>query len=146
MKFTQLKKFNISDRTAQVLLPEVGDNNYLELRPSSSVNKPYFNALLAIGGKASRKKGQDVVTVDDIRKDRRIQAKLFSKHIVVGGLIHDGDGNEVELTEENVLELLLALIKEAPLLFDRVREVADDESEFYADDEVPPDADELAGK
>jgi len=146
MKFTQLKKFNISDRTAQVLLPEVGDNNYLELRPSSSVNKPYFNALLAIGGKASRKKGQDVVTVDDIRKDRRIQAKLFSKHIVVGGLIHDGDGNEVELTEENVLELLLALIKEAPLLFDRVREVADDETEFYADDEVPPDADELAGK
>ncbi len=147
MKFTQLKKFNISDRTASVRLPELGVDNYLEVRPSSSVNKPYFNALLAVGGKAVRRKGgEDVITVDDIRKDRKIQAKLFAKHVVVGGLIHDGAGAEVELNEENVLELLLALIKEAPLLFDRIREVADDEVEFYDEDEVAPDAEELAGK
>jgi len=147
MKFTQLKKFNITDRTAKVFLPEVGDGNYLEVKPSSSVNKPYFNALLAVGGKAVRRKGgDDVITVDDIRKDRRVQAKLFAKHVVVGGLIVDGDGVEMEMTEENILELLIALIKEAPLLFDRVREVADDETEFYDDDEVAPDAEELAGK
>ena len=92
MKFTQLKKFNITDRTAKVPLPEVGEGNYLEVRPSSSVNKPYFNALLAVGGKAARRKGgEDVITVDDIRKDRMVQAKLFAKHVVVGGLIVDGD-------------------------------------------------------
>lgn len=147
MKFTQLKKFNITDRTATVHLSEVGKGNHLLVKPSTSVNKPYFNALLAIGGKAVRRKGgEDQITVDDIRKDRRVQAKLFAKHVVVGGLIHDGDGAEVELNEENVLELLIALIKEAPLLFDRVREVADDESEFYDDDEVAPDAEDLAGK
>ena len=147
MKFTQLKKFNISDRTAVVRLPELGEGNYLEVRPSSSANKPYFNALLAVGGKAVRRKGgQEVITVDDIKKDRKIQAKLFAHHVVVGGYIVDGSGNEVELSEENVLELLDALITEAPLLFDRVREVADDDSEFYLDDEVAPDAEELAGK
>jgi hypothetical protein len=147
MKFTQLKKFNISDRTAVVNLPEVGEGNHLVIKPSSSVNKPYFNALLAVGGKASRRKGgEDVITVDDIRKDRRVQARLFSKHVVVGGLIHDDEGNEMVINEENVLELLIALIKEAPLLFDRVREVADDETEFYDEDEVAPDAEDLAGK
>lgn len=147
MKFTQLKKFNISDRTAEVRLPELGEGNYLTVRPSSSVNKPYFNALLAVGGKAVRRKGgEDVITVDDIRKDRKIQAKLFARHVVVGGLIHDGEGAEVELNEESILELLLELIKQAPLLFDRIREVADDEAEFYDEDEVAPDAEELAGK
>lgn len=147
INLSQLKKFNIKDRTAEVRLPELGDGNYLKVRPSSSVNKPYFNALLAVGGKAVRRKGgEDVITVDDIRKDRAIQARLFAKHVVVGGLVHDGKGKEIELNEENVLELLLELIKQAPLLFDRVREVADDEVEFYDDDEIAPDAEELAEK
>lgn len=147
MDLSQLKKFNITNRTAEVRLPELGDGCFLKLKPSSSVNKPYFNALLAVGGKAIRRKGgEEVITVDDIRKDRKIQAKLFAKHVVVGGLVLDAAGNELELNEESILEILLELIKEAPLLFDRVREVADDEAEFYDDDELPPDAEELAGK
>ncbi len=140
----RLKKFNISDRTAWVELPELGDKSRVEVRPSGQTNTDYYNDLLRMSGNEPRKKknaAEKLLTMDEVRKDRRQQARLFAKHVIVGWSdVCDDEGNKVEFSYDNVVELLDALLKEAPEIFDRIRDVADDTSEFYD----TPDAEELA--
>jgi len=144
---TRLKKFNISDRTAFVSIDEIGEGARIEVKSTSSFNKPYFNALLAVGTKAIKKKSSDVLTVAEIRKDRKQQAELFKSHVIVDWVnVVDDEGAPVEFSEENLAELMAAILKDAPELFDRIRDVADDNREFYEEDEVPDeDVEEFVG-
>jgi hypothetical protein len=146
-KFARLKKFNISDRTARVPLPEVGEEAALIVKSTGQFNKGYFNAVLKVGGKEARKKSiMDDLTLAEVKKDREKHVRLYEKHVIVGweGVV-DENGDLVEFTPDNLRDLMDAILEDAPHLFDRVRDVADDSANFYEDDELPPDAEELAG-
>jgi len=146
-KFKQLRKFNISDRTARVELPEIGEGAALIVKSTSQFNKDYFNAMMKVGGKEARKRVKpEDLTLAEVKRDRRKHVKLFEEHVIEGWEnVVDEDGKPVEFNSENLRELMETILEDAPHLFDRVRDVADDNSEFYADDELPPDAEELAG-
>ncbi len=145
----RLSRFNLVGRTVPVSLPELrrpgsDDVPILNVLTTGVANKDYFNEVLRIGGKELRKKGKDPdLTVAEIRKDRLEQSRLFAKFVVQSWEgIYDDDGEEVEFCEANVLELFVALIEDAPHLFDRIRDAAGNDEAFYG--ELAPDAEELA--
>ena len=139
---TRLSRFNLVGRTVPVQLPELGDA-VLHVRSTGVANKDYFNEVLRIGGKELRKQGKSPdLTVDEIRRDRMEQAKLFAKHVVARWeFVTDENGDEVEFCEANVLELMIDLVDNAPHIFDRIRDAAGDDESFYGE---TPDAEELA--
>jgi len=144
------KQFNIVCRTVPVELPELQFPDQegvptLQVLSAGPANKAYFNEVLRIGGNELRRKGKKDVTVAEINSDRLKNAKLFAKHVVTGWSdLLDDEGEPVEFDEANCLELMLDLAENAPILFDRIRDVANDDEEFF---ETPaPDGDELAGK
>lgn len=147
---SRVKKFNIQGRTARVYLPELQHPDqlttpWIDVKPTSQANRDYFNALLKLGTQLQRKKSSEALTVAAIKKDRLQQAALFRDHVIANwGEMMDDEGNVVDFSEDNVWELLSALVKDAPELFDKIRDVADNPSEFYeADEEV--DVEELVG-
>ena len=145
-RFSQIKKYDIRERTSFVDMPELGDGARIEVKTTADTNKGYYNGVLRIGTKRSRELAKKkVVDTDDIVRDRRDAASLFPKHVMVSfDRVPDENGDLLEYSEEVGKELVEELIKTAPHLFDRIRDHAGELVNFYDDIEVAGDPSELA--
>ena len=151
--FDYIEEFNTAQAQSWVEMPELGDRARILVRPSTEQGNPaYFNAMLRTSGKRARnlaRKG--TISVADLEKNRLEDRELFPKFVITHWefLEKGSDRGKPEAEKEYVqfsrdaaTELCQKL---PPHLFDRIRNHAATEENFYPDDEIPPDATELAG-
>lgn len=150
-RFSRLQNFNTAVQTCWIEVPELGNGEKparICVKPASMVNKPYYNAVLRLSGKRARRLAQaGNVSVEDIIANRLDDAKLYPKHVIVNweDVVEDDLTTLVEFSEDNAAELCSQLCTVAPQIFDRIRDIAGTDSEFYSEDQIAPDAVELAG-
>lgn len=127
-------------------LPEVGAAAKLRGRIASDANRPYFNALLKVGGKRIAALARGKMTTEALDRNRTEDAGLYPRHVITGwsGILDEG-GKEVEFTPEACEAFFKQLVTEAPWIFDRVRNFFASPESFVRDEDAPPDAATVAG-
>lgn len=141
MRFNLKKTRTVA--SASVDVPEVGPSARLTGRLATEANKPYFNAMLKMGGKRLR---NGKIDADAIAKNRGDDAVLYAKYVVSSwdGIV-DEEGKPVKFTAEAAEEFFKQLVSEAPWVFDRVRNFFATPENFLEEDEIPPSAEVVAG-
>lgn len=148
--FDHLKEYDPSSARAWLDMPELGAEARLLLAPAGESNQGYFNALLKLTGKRVRQLASRQVSVGDLKKNRDEDRKLFPRHVLVGWeKVETAEDRHrpaeekeyVPFSAEHAAELCAALPDH---LFDRIRNFASTPEQFYPEDELPPDAEELA--
>lgn len=133
----------IDEAVSRIDLPWVRPGAYLIVRPANEANKGYQGGMLALSGRRQRMATASL-TADDAKRDRDDDRILYPHHVVVnwGGIVNR-EGIAVPFSRENVT----AFLKQLPnWLFDKVRVHALRPENFVSSpDELPPNAEELAG-
>lgn len=132
---------------ASLELPEVGEKAYLRGKIATDANKPYFNAMLKIGGKRIRAQARSTtLTTEMLDRNRADDAALYPRHVISGwGGILNEEGQEVEFSADACEAFFKQLVSEAPWLFDRVRNFFASPENFVKDEDAPPDPKTVAG-
>jgi hypothetical protein len=135
--------------TAWFEFPELGPRARLQVKMSGEENVKYWNALVASSGKKLRG-NRAKVSPEFLGRLRDDDRRLFPQYVIVGweGLLKPGqrhlpeeEQQEVEFSRENCF----TLCKELPNhLFDALRTFCNDPANFYEEDDLPPDAEEVA--
>lgn len=135
-RFSNIKKYDLRERTSFVDMPELGPGARIEVKTTADVNRPYYNAMLRIGMQRNRELGQKKdVDTDDIIRDRKDAASLFPEHVMVSfeKVLDPDTGKYLEYSAEIGKELCDELVETAPHLFDKIRDHAGVLSNFYGD-------------
>ena len=148
--FKNLDKFDISNATAWLDMPELGPKARILLAPATEVNANYHNAMLKMSGKRIRRMAKsDRLTAEDAAQSRDEDRELYPLFVIRGWEHFEGDEAD-DLDEDGHVPYnrrnAQILCKEMPThMMDRVRHEASTPERFYPDDEIaPPDAAELA--
>lgn len=152
--FKKLDRFDISQATSWVEMPELGKRARVLVRPATDANPNYYNAMLKLSSKRVRAMLKtDEITAEDAALNRDDDRQLYPRFVIAGwealegepgsdGLDEDG---HVPFTRENSRKLCGILPNH---LMDRLRNQAATPERFYGDEPTPPDAadvEELAG-
>jgi len=143
-QFGHLKSLAVNgDDTARFTFYEIEGSPSLLVSPATSVNKPFFNAVLRKSKEAARKlrgrKGQ-IPTDGQLLEVRRQDAKLFVEFILRGWEdVVDADGEAVEFDAEAGYDFLMAI---PPDMFDDLRAFCLDISNFRGLEDEPMDPEE----
>lgn len=133
--FEHLKKFEISEATSWLNMPELGDGARILLAPANDSNPHYYNAMLrASGDRVRAMVRSDKITAEDAAHNRDDDRTLYPKFVIrswenVMGM----DGTSVPFSRENAKELCAVLPNH---LMDRIRNHAATPERFYATDEL----------
>ena len=129
--FSQIKRQEAIMPTARHIFYEIPGEPWLEVKPATEWNKPFFNALLKRQRRGRRLLRGGTLTVDMIKRTRDEDRDLYAKHIVIGwGGVVDVDSKTVELSPENCHDFLYAIPDES---FDLLRDFAGDSQTFVED-------------
>lgn len=149
--FSHLKRFE-GQETARIEVPELGENAWIECRPASERNKPYYSAMLKLAGRRLRTIVRGKIDPADVAKNRAEDRVLFPKYIISNwGCIESGPETPKNQLDKNghikyTPELAVELCETLPdNIFDRVRNFAATPEEFYSDEDLPPSGKEVAG-
>lgn len=150
--FRNLGRFDVSQATAWLEMPELGSKARILLKPATDSNKQYYNAMLRTSGKRARTMARTgTVSAEDLELNRDEDRILFPKYVIAGWEKVETEEDEhrsedekeyVPFSRANAIELCAVLPNH---LFDRIRNFAATPEQFYAEDELLPDEDELAG-
>ncbi len=149
--FEHLKTYEVGQAKSWLEMPELGDRARLLLSPATESNKPYYNAMLKLSGKRARTMARHgKMSVADLQKNRDEDRILYPKYVISGWEFVETE-EDVDLPKEEKvyvefsLDMARELCRALPAhLFDRIRNHAATPEQFYPDDEIPPDAEELA--
>lgn len=153
--FKNLKRFDITQATAWVDMPELGPNARICVKPATDANSSYYNAMLKLAGRRVRQMVKtDEITAEDAAKNRDDDRRLYPRFIIEtwenieadGKPGSDGvdDDGHVIFTPFVAKELCDKLPNH---LMDKLRNTASTPERFYpVEDDLPPDPVELAGK
>ena len=109
----------------------------LDVHLADSSNPRYFNAYVASRRNAMQ---ATVLSNEEIKRQRRVDARLYAKHIVAAMRnVTDASGATVVFTEENVLEFFRAVIIGAYWEFDTFRGFVQNPQNFYAAEDLDDD-------
>ena len=103
MDFSNLKKYEISDKKTEFCFESIEGEPTLLVRPATMSNKKYFNALLEskIGKRASKGK----LSIKLLEDNRELLKKLYSKYVVTGWFnVLNAEGKEAPFSENNCLD------------------------------------------
>ena len=129
--FSQIKRQEAITPTARHTFYEFGDEPWVEVKPATERNKPFFNALLKRQRRGRRILRAGALTVDMIKRTRADDRELYAKYIVTGwGNVVDVEGATVDLSPDNCLDFLNAIPDES---FDLLRDFAGDAQSFVED-------------
>jgi hypothetical protein len=148
--FDHLKEF-APDGTAWLPMPELGRKARLQLRPATEANRPYYNAMLKMAGKRVRTLIRGRVSPEDLAQNRDEDRRLYPKYVLVGWEhVETREDRERGWDEKEFVEFsakgAAELCEKLPdHLFDRIRNFAATPEEFYPEDELPPDPEDLSG-
>jgi len=151
--FKSLDRFDISQATSWVDMPELGKRARILLAPATEANPAYYNAMLKLSGKRVRQMVKsDQITAEDAALNRDDDRELYPKFVirswefVEGEPGGDGVGEDgfVPFSRGNAAQLCRLLPDH---LMDRLRNHGATPERFYgeADEVTPPEADELDG-
>jgi len=150
--FDYVTEFDPGRAMAWVDMPELGEEAQILVRPATQSNKPYYNAMLRTSGKRARQLAKrGTISVADLEKNRLEDRDLFPKFVIADWrhVEKGSDRGKPKEDKEYVAfnrDAAKALCKKLPAhLFDRLRDHAATEENFYPDDKLPPDPEELAG-
>ena len=148
--FKNLDKFDISNATAWLDMPELGPKARILIGPATEVNEPYHNAMLKMSGKRIRRMAKsDRLTAEDAVMSRDEDRVLYPLFVIRGWEFFEGD-DAVDMDEDGYVPYsrlnAQKLCHQMPThMMDRVRHEASTPERFYPDDEIaPPDAADLA--
>lgn len=151
-EFDYLDNFQTGQAMSWLEMPELGEEAAILLRPASQSNPAYYNALLRTSGKRARQLAKKtMLTVADLEKNRLEDRQLFPLYIIqdwrnVEKTSDRGKPKDqkeyVPFTQDAAKELCQKL---PPHLFDRIRDHAATDENFYPEDKIAPDADVLSG-
>ena len=128
--FSQIKKQAAITPTARHTFYEFENEPWVEVKPATERNKPFFNALLKRQRRGRRQLRGGTLTVDVIKRARDDDRDLYAKYIVTGWDVFDVKGEPVDLSPDNCLDFLHAISDES---FDLLRDFAGDPQTFIAD-------------
>lgn len=130
-KFSHLSKYEVkADRLIEYVLDDIEDEPVLFLSPATSENKPYYNKVLRKTAK-NPLKAIKKINAGTVRENRDQDRALFAKYVIKDWKkIFDGEGKEVEFSEQNCFEFLEAL---PDWIFDQVRNFAASPENFIDD-------------
>ena len=129
--FSQIKRQEAIMPTARHTFYEIKGEPWVEIKPATERNKPFFNSLLKRQRRGRRILRGGSLTVDIIKRTRDEDRDLYSKHIITGwGNVVDVDGKTVELSPDNCRDFLHAIDDE---IFDLLRDFAGDPQTFIED-------------
>lgn len=128
-------------------LPEVGARARIRGRIATDANKPYFNAMLRLGGKRIRAQVRSAnLTTEMLERNRLDDAHLYPLHVITGWEgIEDEAGKEVPFSAEACEGFFKQLVSDAPWVFDRVRNFFASPESFVKDEDAPPDPAVVSG-
>ena len=143
-KFEHLKSLVVTgDDVSDFTFYEIEGAPVLECAPATSVNKPFFNAVMRMGKAAARKmrgRKNQIPTAAQLSEVRRQDITLFVEFIVKGWRnVVDKEGNPVEFNAQECQEFLFAIPED---MFDELRAFCLDISNFRDQDEMDPDEQE----
>jgi hypothetical protein len=134
------------ENTAWCDLPELSPGARIQLRPATEANRGYYNGLLRrAGNRARRAVRTDRVTVEDAELNRSEDRELYPRFVIVGweGVLNRKTNEGIPFSADHCREFCAKL---PAWLFDRLRTFASTPERFLQQgDELPPDAQELAG-
>ena len=129
--FSQIKRQEAFMPTARHIFYEIEGEPWLEVKPATEWNKPFFNALLKRQRRGRRILRAGTLTVDMIKRTRDEDRDLYAKYIVTGwGGVVDVDSKPVDLSPANCQDFLYAISDES---FDLLRDFAGDPQTFVED-------------
>ena len=121
-------------------LSELGGNVKLKGRIATEANKPYFNAMLKAGGKRLRELARGKLSAEMMARNREEDALLYPKYVITGWSgVEAEDRTPAVFSAEACAEFFAQLVKEAPWVFDRVRNFFAAPENFLEEEEVAPD-------
>jgi len=147
-KYAHVKALSVSEGdTADFVFYEIEGHPSLTCLPATSINRSFFNAVLKRRKELARKlrgRKNEVPTEAEMAAVRKQDAELFVQYIVTGWSdVIDVDGNEVEFSQEECQEFLMAIPQD---MFEDLRNFCLDISNFRQQDRMDPEEqDELAG-
>ena len=129
--FSHVKRQVVIKATARYTFYEIEGEPWVEVKPATERNKPFFNALLRRQRRGRRILRGGALTVDMIKRARDEDREVYSKHIVTawGNLVEVG-GTVVGFSPANCLDFLQAISDES---FDLLRDFAGDAESFIED-------------
>ena len=129
--FSQIKRQEAIMPTARHTFYEINGEPWVDVKPATERNKPFFNSLLRRQRRGRRIIRAGSLTVDMIKRTRDEDRDIYSKHIVTGwGNVVDVDGETVEFSPDNCRDFLYAISDE---IFDLLRDFAGDSQTFIED-------------
>ena len=129
--FSQIKRQKAIVPTARYTFYEFEGEPWVEVKPATERNKPFFNALLKRQRQSRRILRGGTLTVDVIKRTRDDDRELYAKYIITSwGNIVDVDGTTVDISPGNCIDFLNALSDES---FDLLRDFAGDHQTFIED-------------
>ena len=129
--FSQIKRQEATIPTARHIFYEIKGEPWVEVKPATERNKPFFNSLLKRQRRGRRILRGGALTVDMIKRARDDDRDIYSKYVVTGwGGVVDVESKPVALSPDNCLDFLHAISDES---FDLLRDFAGDPQTFIAD-------------
>ena len=126
--FSQIKQQESIKSTARYTFYELEGEPWIDVKPATERNKPFFNSLLKRQRRGRRILRGGALTVDVIKRARDDDRELYSKYIATGwGNVVDVAGTAVDLSPDNCLAFLDAIPDES---FDMLRDFAGDPQTF----------------
>ena len=108
--FSQIKRQGVIMPTARHTFYEIEGEPWVEVKPATERNKPFFNSLLKRQRRGRRIVRGGALTVDVIKRARDDDRDLYAKYIVTGwGNVVDVEGTAVDLSPDNCLDFLHAI-------------------------------------
>lgn len=136
-------KLEVGQASVWLEMPEVTPRAKILLKPATTSNPAYFNAMLRKGGRRMRQIVRtDRVTTEELDLNRDQDRELFPRYVIMGWEgIEEEDGKLVPFSRERCEEFCNKL---PDWLFDRIRNFAATPEHFLPEGEDPaPDPEEL---
>lgn len=151
--FDYVSQFSTAQAMSWVDMPELGERARIRVRPATQEGNPaYYNAMLRLGGKRARQLARTgVISVADLEKNRLDDRQLYPKFVIDGWEYVEtaedrhrptAEKEYVDYTRDAATELCEKLPAH---LFDRIRNHAATEENFYPEDQLPPEPEDLVG-
>jgi hypothetical protein len=145
--------FSTAQAMSWVDMPELGERARILLRPATQEGNPaYYNAMLRLSGKRARQLARSgTISVADLEKNRLDDRQLFPKFIIESWEhVETREDRGRPFAEKEFVpfnrEAATELCEKLPAhLFDRIRNHAATEENFYPEEQIPPDAEDLVG-
>lgn len=130
--FSHLKKFALAN-TAVYLFDQLGAK--LTVRFAGESNTALFNTRMRKQGRLIQNFQRGKVTAEAVQQAREQDAPLYAQYVVLSweGVVDAANAN-VEFTQANVTDFLMALARQAPNMFDEFRNFCQDPINFELPD------------